>query len=189
MEAQRLNLVSLVLGRRGCGKTTYILKLIKAYMAKHPKQKVLIVDTLDHPAYKDIAVIKPEMLKRWKRPNIYRIFGPDTDEILHQLEHNVYNALIIFEDSSKYIRKNLQDDVRRFIIDSKQKNLDLVFLFHGFSFTPPELFRIADALVIFKTDDPNYRRSDLVNFDEIVKAWTQITASPDPYINKTITIY
>ena len=166
----RMNKVGAILGRRGCGKTTYTLALIQAYHKSHPAKKILVVDTLDHPSYKDVPVMDLEMLPRWKTPTIYRIFGSNTDEMLRGVEQ-LRNCLVIFEDASKYIRKNLQLEVRAFIIDSKQKNLDLVFLFHGFAYVPPELFRIMDFLTIFKTDNPEYRKSELVAYDDILTAY------------------
>ena len=185
----RINTVNNILGRRGCGKTTYTKEIISAYRKSHPEQKILIMDTFDHPSYRDTPVINIDMLKRWEKPSTYRIFGSNTDEIFSTIQTTLYNSLVIFEDSSKYIRGRLQDDVRNFIIDSKQKNLDLVFLFHGFSFTPPELWRIIDSVTIFKSDNPTYRKSDIVNFDQIMSAWTDVMNDPSLYAKKTVMIY
>ena len=185
----RINTANLVLGRRGCGKTTYTKGVINGYKKAHHDQKILIMDTLDHPAYRDVSTIDIDLLKRWEKPATYRIYGGNTDEILSVIQTHLYNALIIFEDASKYIRRSLQDDVRKFIIDSKQKNLDLVFLFHGFSFAPPEIWRLMDNITIFKSDNPIYRKADIVNFEQVYEAWQAVMADPSPWANKTIQIY
>ena len=184
----RLNLVTAILGKRGCGKTTYTLALIDKYRQSHPDKRILIMDTLDHPAYGYIPTMTPDMMGRWIRPTTYRMYGSNTDEMLAAIANDLKNALVIFEDASKYIRKNLQPEVRAFVLDSKQKNLDLLFLFHGFSFVPPELFRVLDMITIFKTDNPEYRRAELVAYEDILAAYSRVMKSPDPYIKETVRI-
>ncbi len=185
----RINNVSAILGRRGCGKTTYARELIRQYHEALPSQKILIADTLDHPAYRDIPAIDLDLLKRWKKPNIYRIYGANTDEILQTIESNLMNALVIFEDASKYLRANLSNDVRRFVLDSKQKNLDIVFIFHGFMFIPPELFRLMDNLVIFKSDNPEPRKFYIVAYDQVKAAYDRVMKNENPYAHETVRIY
>lgn len=185
----RINQVTAILGRRGSGKTTYILSVIQEYKKAHPEKRILIMDTLDHPAYKEIPVLTFDLIEKWKTPTIYRTFGSNTDEILNSISKHLNNCLIIFEDASKYIRKNLQKEVRNFIIDSKQKNLDLIFVFHGFSYVPPELFRLLDMITIFKTDNPEYRKFEIVAYDEVKSTYDKVMRSKDPYFRKTVKIY
>jgi len=180
----------MVLGRRGTGKSHYIINdVIPLYLQAHPQMKILIIDTMDHPMYRMIAPITIDMIPRWRRPAVYRCFDPDTPRILHTVANSLYNCVVIHEDASKYIRRTVSDDVRRYILDSKQKNLDLIFLFHGFSFAPPEIWRIIDGVTIFKCDNPTYRRADIVNFEEINQAWKKVIADPNPYAKETIWIY
>lgn len=185
----RINNVSAIIGRRGCGKTTYARQLIESYRQALPKQKILIADTLDHPAYRDVAAIDVDLLKRWKEPNVYRIFDSNTDEILKTINTSLYNAMVVFEDASKYLRATLDNDVRRFILDSKQKNLDLVFIFHGFMFVPPEMFRLLDNLVIFRSDNPETRKFYIVAFDEVKAAYERVMKSENPYEHETVRVY
>lgn len=185
----RVNFVNLILGKRGTGKTIFTQQVIEAYHAKHPTQKILIMDTLDHPAYGGVSVITADMLSRWNRANVYRIFQGNPDENLSIIQRSMNNALIVFEDAGKYIKKNLQVDVRQFIIDSKQKNLDLLFIFHGFANTPPEIFGYTDTLTLFKVGaSPEYRKSEIYNFEEIFEAWKKVNDSKNPYEKITIRI-
>lgn len=185
----RINNVSTILGRRGSGKTTYARKLIEEYKLALPEQKILIADTLDHPSYRDIPAIDLDLLQRWINPNIYRIYGSNTDEILYSIGEKLYNALVIFEDASKYLRASLNNDVRKFILDSKQKNLDLIFLFHGFAFVPPELFRLMDNIVIFKSDSPEPRKNYIVAYDQVKEVYEKVMKSENPYEHATVRIY
>ncbi len=185
----RQNKVTAILGRRGTGKTTYIKELIKVYRDNLPNQKVLILDTLDHPSYREIPVINESLLQRWIKPSVYRMFSSDTDNLLNLVEKNYNNGLLILEDASKYLRRQIGDDVRKFIFDSKQKNLDIIFLFHGFQAMPSELFRIVDNIVLFKCDDPVYRKRDLTNYQEVKEVYDRVMKHQSPYYNETITIY
>ncbi len=184
---ERINLVNIIVGKRGTGKSWFFLKnLLPIYRKAHPKKRVLIMDTLDHPAYRDIPRVNCAMLERWRGGGVYRIFGDDEQKILDSIEKNVHNALIVFEDASKYIDANLPDKVNRFVLDSKQKNLDLIFMFHGFSYCPPKLWRIADTVTIFKSDNPEYRKKEIVAYEDVKQSWNNVMADPNRYAQKTV---
>ncbi|MCX6265863.1 MAG: hypothetical protein NTW16_00695, partial [Bacteroidetes bacterium] len=134
-------------------------------------------------------VLTPEMISRWKTPTIYRMFGGNIKEMLTAINQDLTNCLVIYEDASKYITKNLQPEVRNTVYDSKQKNLDLLFLFHGFAAISPELFRMVDIYTIFKTDNPDYRRAEMVYYEDIKKAWDEVMKSKNKYIKKTVPVY
>mgnify|MGYP001224280508 CR=1 FL=1 len=111
---KRKNHVNITIGKRGSGKTFRTLSLLKK-----PPLKVLIIDTIGHEDYRIFKAITPEMLPAWKN-GIVRIYGHDFKEIFHHLNTSVFNALVIFEDCTKYIRWNVPDDLRQFIVDTKQ---------------------------------------------------------------------
>jgi hypothetical protein len=186
----RVNNVTLVLGKRGSGKSYYTInKVIPQYHKSHPRQRILVVDTLDHPDYEFLSSITAEMIPLWRRGGgAYRCYDKRVDLVFSNIAGHTKNALIIFEDASKYVNKVLQKEVKEFIFDSKQKNLDLIFQFHGFASCPPELFRLCDIIVMFHTDNPLYRRAELTHYDEIQTAFDQIQASGNPYEKRIIKI-
>jgi hypothetical protein len=184
----RINKVTSILGGRGCGKSDYTRALVNKYRDIHPDTKTLII-TDEHPIYSDLDFIDLELLPRWKGTGIYKIWG-EPDEIFAEIAKSLYNCLIVFEDASKYINKTVQKSIRKIILDSKQRNTDLIFQFHGFSYVPPEFFRIMDNIVIFKTKDkPEYRINDIPNFEEVQKAYERVTASSDPHYCEVVKIY
>ncbi len=185
---QRGNKACLVIGMRNAGKTFFARQIITSYQKKFPAKKILVIDTLDHPDYRDIPVISLDMIPRWKSANVYRIFGSNTEEILLEAE-KLYNSLVICEDASKYIEANLQPHIKTWVIDSKQKNTDIIFLFHGFSFVAPKLWRICDLVTVFKTDDPSYRKTEIVNYAQVKSAWDHVMNSKDPHAKITVNIY
>lgn len=183
----RINKVSLLLGRRGTGKTFYLKCVIMSFLMK--QSKVLVVDTLDHPSYAGVKTIDPRAIARMSAGDCCRCWGSETDEILLACE-NFRNGLLIIEDATKFIEGRLQDSVKRMVYDSKQKNVDIIFVFHGFVACPPALFRICDNIVLFKTGDvPDVRKNDLPAFDEVCKAHREVMADKNPYAHKLVNIY
>lgn len=178
---RRVNFVNLVIGRRGSGKTTFVREGLLSY-----PQKVLIVDTFDHPTYRDIQAIKPERLKYWKS-GMVRVFGSDFDLIMQNILLYCRNCLIVFEDSTKYIRNHLPNHIRTFLIDTKQLNVDVIFFFHGLGMVMPDLYRLADTITLFKVGENIKRYSDKIpNYGEVERAFNQIQQAKNPYENRTI---
>lgn len=188
MAEKRLNKVITLIGTRGTGKTTKMKKVIEAYLKANPTGKILVVDTLDHPSYRDIKPITIEQLQRWlpTKGGYFRLYGSNTTEIMECISKFFFNGLLIFEDASKYIGSRLDDNVKAFILDSKQKNLDIVFMFHSWGFVPNDLFRLTDAITIFKTQDTPFQKKNFLPFELIEKPYKQIKDSQDRFINKTV---
>lgn len=185
----RINQVILIEGKRGTGKSTYLRELIRKYRLKHPTQKILIISAINQPSYKDIPTIDLTMLPRWKNANIYKIYGSNTEEILQAVEEHFTNGLLIMEDATSFIPKTIPKEVRRMIIDTKQKNVDMLITFHGFMSTPPELLRYCDAITMFRTDSPESRKNEIgAYFEDVLKAYNEINKSTNPYYNKTIKV-
>lgn len=179
--------MSLLLGRRGTGKTFYMKRVIMSFLMK--QSKALIIDTLDHPAYFGVKTIPPEFIRGMRGGDCCRCWGSNTDKILEACEE-FKNGLLVIEDATKFIEGRLQDSVKRLVYDSKQKNVDIVFIFHGFVACPPALFRICDNIVLFKTGDvPDVRKNDLPAFEEVSKAHAAVMADKNPYAHKLINIY
>jgi hypothetical protein len=103
------------------------------------------------------------------------------------IQKDLTNCFVVFEDATKYVRSNLQEDVRNFVLDSKQKNLDLLFVFHALASVPLELARIADILVIKKTSEaltPTLKKKfPTAQFE---KAFSAVNNSKDRYTHKAI---
>lgn len=193
----RVNKIIIVVGNRGKGKTDYLKQLI---MSSSKKVK-FIIDTFDspvwhnlktwnHPEWELIPVPSIEPLDIYKHKNgVYRIFGADTKNIMNVIEKLTFNALLVFEDATKYIGNKLSDKVRYFVLDSKQKNLDIIFTFHSLADIPNSLIRISDYMTIFKTGD--FWNSSLrtkYQGKPVELVWNKVQASKDNFCNKTIDI-
>lgn len=170
----RTNVVAAIFGKRSTGKTLYLkgsdeFKLkgfLKNYLNRG--MKVLIVDTLDHPSYRDIPIIKPEQIKEWKK-GCYRIIYPrhKMPELCNIISEDLWNCLVVFEDAHKHQKNKLDDSVMALIGDSKQKNVDILFMYHNWALAPKDLYRYLDFIEVFKTKDhPICRKDDMPGYYE-----------------------
>lgn len=179
----RINAICLIAGTRGTGKTTAVKRWIK-----EQTKKVLIVDTFSNPAWKEFPSLDPELLKRWNS-GIYRFYDSDTNKVMAAIEKSVYNALLVFEDATKYVGSKLSEDVKKFALDSKQKNLDVIFIFHSLSDIPRDLVRISDTITLFKTveesSNPNLKNKYRPNILELMD---MVNSSDNKYECQTIVI-
>ncbi|GHU85368.1 hypothetical protein FACS1894153_0430 [Bacteroidia bacterium] len=178
------------MGRSGTGKSYYTINtLIPQYLHSHPTQRVIIFDFNEHWMYSHITKITLDMLPRWrKRGGIFRICGAAEKKVFEYINKYMRNSLILIEDATSFFDKGVSpDDIKKSVVDAKQKNNDFIFQFHGFASAPPLILRFTDAYILFKTDNPNYRR-EIVGYEEIKSAWEAVMADPNPYAKKFVKI-
>jgi len=102
---------------------------------------------------RDIPVVLPSKINQVKK-GLFRTYSKDFNEILeNEIEPKFKDGFIVFEDATKYIEGNVTEALRSFVIDSKQKNVDILFIFHSLSDVPPKLIRWSDYFVLFKTNE------------------------------------
>jgi hypothetical protein len=158
----RTNKITLFVAARDTGKTTYTKQVI----ASHPK-KVLIVDTEDHPMYREFELVDIERLKYWQKgtkriiTNLNRVKA-DAELLSAYLS----NCLVIFEDATKYLCQNTPRNVFSLVYNSKQKNVDVFMIYHGFKNIPPELLSNIDYLTLgYVKENIKRYENKIPNFD------------------------
>ena len=179
--------VTLVIGKRKTGKTTYILDLIEA--VRHDKG-VLIYDLNNEPKYKVFPQMPLERLPAWKSKGVYRIFHDDFRQVMQTvLEYN-RNAFLILEDATAYIESNVDSLTRRFLVSCRHINIDLVLTFHSLSQVPPRCFAMTDYMVVGKSNDTLLRGeiAKVPNFQEVKKAWERVRSHPSPYHREVVDV-
>lgn len=197
MSDNRFNLVGAIFGMRGTGKTEYLKGneslnlpgLMKPTIEQG--KKVLILDTFDHPSYFDVPIIKPQDLQYWKK-GIYRCFvRPDDMAALNTHINSLksmWNTLIVYEDAYKHQSEKLDKPIKELIIDSKQKNIDMVFMYHSFSMAPKDLYRMLDFIELFKTKDhPSARKDDMPGYyEQALQVYEEVKNNPSRFYHKLI---
>ncbi len=182
MSEKRINLVTILVGTRGTGKTTFLKKAFEAH-----RKTVLVLDTFDSPAWQDYPLVKMDQIGHLKSGVKARCFSSDTNHMMKAVEAKAYNSTLIFEDATKYVGSKLTPDVKRFVLDSKQKNLDLVFVFHSLASVPSDLIRICDLITLFKTKDSlNSFIKHKYPEEGLHKAFERVKAHPSRYYNETV---
>lgn len=188
----RFNTISAIFGQRGSGKTDYLKgnpkHRLPGVMNIYPPKgmKVLIVDTFDHPSYRNVPVLPMDKFSKWKS-GIYRIFTPAED--IPQLnkfinaQKSIWNTCIVYEDAYKHTFKTIDRSLIQLMADSKQKNIDIVFMYHSFAQAPPDLYRYLDYIECFKTkDSPVCRKTFMPGyFDEAMRVYNQVAADKNPF--------
>lgn len=141
--------ITLVLGQRGTGKTTFILNEIE----KSADKKILIIDTADNKKYEHIPIIQPEWLAKWKS-GTKRTLVTDNDRLLNAITSHLHSATVFYEDCGAYLgRYTLDDRVYKMMIRSKQLSLTPYFVLHSWGFVYSDLLRFVDRIVLFSTKD------------------------------------
>src|SRR3954462_15653387 len=149
--ADRFNKVFGIFGARGTGKTDYakgnpkhnLPGLINAYVKSG--MKVFVIDTFDHPSWRDLPAIGREDFPNFKK-GACRVITPAADiprlnTYLNTQHKHVRNCLLLYEDARKHTQTRVDKSLIELIGDSKQKNIDIGFMYHAFAFAPLDLYR------------------------------------------------
>ncbi len=177
----RDNIIGIICGNRGVGKSTFLISAID----QHPKKVPKISLAIGCKAHK-YQLIGPEMIPRWKS-GVKRIITPDTDLVLDSIVEHINNALLIFEDATKYIESDPPKSIRQLVLASKQRNLDIFFTFHTYRSIPPKLFSWADVLEVFKTgEDISQFKNKIPQFERVEKVHAEVEKHENRYFHKTV---
>ncbi len=162
MTDTRTNILVLVIGAKGTGKTHFIKeKLIGS--SKQPKK--FIIDTADNdiwrtmeshnnPSGKEVHINTITTDQLYTQPTgLTRLIEPDPDILFPEITRTTRNSLLIIEDGTRYIYGRLAKSFKDFVYDSKQRNNDIIIVFHALSSVPPQLITIVDKVVLFKTQE------------------------------------
>ena len=199
MLEDRFNKVFAIFGQRGSGKTEFLkgnaeLKIpgiINIYPQRTPAMKVLIIDTFDHPSYQNIPILKPKDLQYWQK-GIYRCFtnAEDIPKLNRFLRDSpaIWNTLLVYEDAYKHTSKYIDKSLINLMADSKQKNIDICFMYHSFKQAPPDLYRYVDFIELFKTKDTPECRKDYMDvyYNKATEIFNEVKNNKSPFFHKTI---
>jgi hypothetical protein len=79
--------------------------------------------------------------------------------------------------------------MKRFLIDSKQKNIDVYFVFHSLAACPLDLIRITNFIILFKTKEAmNEHLKSKFPFPEIPAAFDRVRAHECRYHYETVSL-
>ncbi len=190
----RLNQRILVVGAPGTGKTHFTKQLIQTQSL----DRVVIIDDIDHPAYREFPIYDVEVFPRWKpkpRENgektVIRLLLSDAEidytESFETIAKTANNTLLVFEDATKYMNAKTLPYMKRLLANSKQNNVDILLLFHAFSTVQPTILNMVSGIVLFKVAiPPKSYSSKLGNWQELQAAYERNKISQNPFIYEYI---
>lgn len=122
-----------MIGRRGYGKTTFALRLLKEAYKRGRRREMLAFAPNGLP-----AVVR----------NKVRLLS-NLQEIAQ-----ISQAAVLIDDASAYLRGVVADsDIRSLVVGARHRETDIVFVYHNIAQTPPFLFSLADTIVFFSVTD------------------------------------
>lgn len=196
----RLNKLITVVGAKGTGKSVFtnnddpaydpglIQRWMKARKGR-PDERVLIIDTVDHPSYRKFQIIEPEHIPAFKK-GIKRVIVNKTKfDRLFKILQGQTNIMVVCEDSTKYIRNNekISDDLNDYMTNIKQFNVDLVFIYHSIGMINLDIARMTDLLVLFKSPDPP-SNGKFGQLKTVRDAYEKVMSDQNPFAREVIVI-
>lgn len=162
----RQNMIYLVIGRIGSGKTDDIKNLV---MKLHINfNKVVVFDEFDnevwhnmetwnHPEWRNTNLpIIPEDKLPYLKHGFCRVIQEKEDNIHYfELFRKLRNTLLVIEDATRMVDPEsvLPKPLKQLLFDVKQKNIDLVLVFHSLMDVPAKLARNCRIILLHHTDD------------------------------------
>ncbi len=190
---RRLNTCTLIIGRKGTGKSTKACQMAQEYVRRNAdkKKRALIVDVNGAPAYNALPFFSLRQVAAWKPDAPTRIAksylskaDDEDDKALFQGLKNFRSGLLVFEDCTKYIPGNPGPHVRKFLVDHRMWDVDLVFTFHSLVRVPPFFWEMTSHVVLCKTQDSRdklSKRDAIPNLPDMLSAYDRVTRCADPF--------
>ena len=152
--------VILVIGQRGCGKTTKVKELIKNV---HP-DALLLHDVGGQ--YKDI----------YKKPLL-------KFEEFTKLCTKVEKGVMVFEEATIFLNPTRNQDIVDFLVTSRYRENTVIFVFHSLRFVPRSIYDLTNNIILFKTKDTLKVLEDRFDDPELIEIFKRLQTSPDKHVN------
>jgi len=187
VKTRDLHVSTLIVGRKGTGKSTKLAKIALDYPAT---SKVLVIDVNGSPVYNQFKEIQVKDIKR-VRSGIVRLLGTPNDETLRTIAQEFRGGLIIFEDCTKYIEGNIRPEMKTFLVDHRMFQCDLIFTFHSLKRVPPFFWEMVSYVTLLKTQEtfePGTYRNRVPNYEKVAAAFKKVNAptQKDNYYSITV---
>jgi hypothetical protein len=158
---------SIIIGKRGCGKTTLSKKLLEA----RPKFMPVIIYDINNE-YKNYYPEPFEdfdiFLKKIAQDNVRRTY------IL------IEEATIFFNTQSNFV------DMKNVLVRARHTGNIIQLNFHSFSSVPKGIYNLLDFVTIFKTQDTEKNVTDRFDHPKVLEGFTTVRKNPDEHFYLTV---
>jgi hypothetical protein len=163
-------IASIIIGRRGCGKTTLSMKLLD----QRPKgMPVLIYD------------INNEYQKYYPEPfEDFDIFLKKiSDEKVRRHYILIEEATIFFNTQSNFY------EMKNVLVRARHTGNIIQLNFHSFASIPKGIYNLLDYVTVFKTNDNLDSVTNRFDHPGVIQAYQEAINSSDQHFYKTVKLY
>ena len=161
---------SIMIGRRGTGKTT----LSKQLMDQRPKKMPTLIYDINNEYYD----YYPEELV-------------DFDVFLEKLrDERIRHHYILIEEATIFF--NTQSnfyEMKNILVRARHTGNIIQLNFHSFASVPRGIYNLLDYVTVFKTNDSLKNVTDRFDHPNVIKAYQDAIASPDMHFHRTVNLY
>lgn len=163
----RQNMIYVFAGQIGSGKTDNTKSVMeKIYSSNSSIDKMVVYDdddndtwhtmeTWNHSEWKShqLPIVNQEQLLRLKSGRV-RYIGYDFEKDIYDLSQ-LRNTVLLIEDSQRFITNTGQPTkhLRHLLLNVKQRNIELILIFHSLMDIPSWLARICRIIILHHTED------------------------------------
>lgn len=175
--------IILHIGAKKTGKTFETLNIIRDFVLKQ-RRPVIIFSPLqkEYEIFPRVEIEALENFRQIVKQQIVRITDLNRwAEAVDIINGSVRNAMIVFEDSTRYIDNNPPAALKDLIYNNRNIGVDLVFTFHTLAAIPNELMKNVDIMILRKTLDnlrsPTVRQKIAIHETVILEAVSEVEKS------------
>lgn len=163
-------IASIMVGRRGCGKTT----LSRELLSKRPNKMPVLIYDINHE-YGDI----------------YSEPFEDFDVFLNRIaDESVRRTYILIEEATIFFSTRSRfEEMMNVLVRARHTGNIIQLNFHSFASVPKNIYHLLDYVIIFKTNDIERDVQDRFDNPSVLKAFYEARDSTDKHFNKTVTLY
>jgi len=163
-------IASIMIGKRGCGKTTLSKQLLDA----RPKGMPVIIYDIN---------------------NEYQSYYPfpfvEWDVFLDKIStEDVRHTYILIEEATIFFN-TLSDvyEMKNLLVRARHTGNIIQLNFHSFASVPKKIYNLLDYVTIFKTNDNEDSVTGRFDHPAVLLAWKEAVASKDQHFYKTVKLY
>lgn len=178
----------IITGAQRTGKTTFA----KSVADQYPK-KVLVVCPDDmEPAWYKYKLIDPSEIATITEGKHRVMYDPKDKLFLERITDHYKNGMLIWDDAKVYFNNQSRiNELEAMLARRRQFNIDIMFMYHGFSTIPALLWTYSTHIALFRTNDAYQRSANkTLNYEEMVKILDRVKEQcrTNPYYKEIISL-
>jgi hypothetical protein len=178
MSQERTTEIWLHVGKKNTGKTYMTKQIMADFYAQNIK--VLIVDINGQEDYDGFNTITVDQIPFFRELDIVTVRDQwDKRRIFEAMDYihtYVRNTFVVLEDSTSYVKGNVNESIQRLVLNCRNACNDLLFNVHSFNRVGPFLYEHTDWYMIRETGDYLPLEKKVAGSHKVEQAMAEIKA-------------